>query len=1465
MKTNSEMEIKIDYTKAFNYARMQNGVPLVRSVVLRNNSTEPLRDIRLSVDFDPAFSDGFETAVTELPPKKRLILDNINILPSASFLANLTEDMQVTMTVTCCSKDAVVLASEERAIKLSTYDTWEGEYDAPEMLAAFVLPNHPAIDPVLQTAAGKLQKWTGTPSLDGYQSGNPDRAKMQMAAVYDSLREMSIVYANPPASFAEKGQRIRLPEEIFTSRLATCLDAALLYSGCLEAIGLHPLVVIHSGHAYAGCWLTETSSPYPVNDDASVLHKRSADGINAAILVETTGFLKGHGHTFEEAVAMAGATILNDEDFHFFVDVTSARNCGILPIPQRILTKDGYVIDQGTVPRVSARPERVGDTDDIDINGVPKVDKHTIWERKLLDLTLRNNLINIHTKRGAVQLMGTEPDTTVDLLESGVEFNLFGMPPEMVPEKRFDGLFKELPQDSPLFNYAGKELESHRFHSFLDEEETQARLANIRKEARHFLEESGANTFYLAVGALKWYGDDKALPHFAPIILIPVEITRNTKGIRWTGEDITANLTLLEMLRQQHELSIPGLENLPEKDGYIAVRKVLNTVRHAVMDKKGWDVEDLMFLGNFTFNKFIIWNDIHTHRDMLDANTAVSSLVEKRLKVRDIVVPERSVDELCPSAGILQPISADSSQLRAIRDAVAGRSFVMHGPPGTGKSQTITNIIANQLYNGKRVLFVSEKKAALEVVQKRLESIGLDPFCLELHSNKARKSEVLSKFEKILEIKPEPAPESFAEDAQRMDRERSLLDNHAEAVNRVYPSGLSLYDCVSRYLLLPEELDARRIPEAVIAGLKEGGLKEMQSAVKDYISAIAITGIDSSCKLFDLPVVDYSAELKERMSNRFSKILGKKGLAFWWEARKLERETGRPIGVKLSSEALQSVREKISRWLDNAHQMKMYAIYSRQRAALCALGLSFISDEFESGRLDKDDIGDFFHKSLYRSYANYILANEKGLGIFCGDLFESLIAKFREDDAAFREVVRREIVARLSSRLPGPDDHVSQGPEMAILKRAIRNNSRGVSLRKLFDRIPNLLPRLCPCMLMSPLSVSQYLQPEEGMFDLVIFDEASQLPTSEAVAAIARGKSLIVVGDPKQLPPTSFFESDAFDEDNPDQEDMESILDDCIALSFPSAHLKWHYRSRHESLIAFSNANYYDNSLLTFPSNDDISTKVTFHQVDGTYDRGRSRTNEAEAEAIVQEIKLRLSDPEAHKSSIGIVTFNVSQKNLIEQKIENMLAKNRILARVAADQQEPLFVKSLENVQGDERDVIIFSVGYGTDSKGRVSMNFGPLNQKGGWRRLNVAVSRARKEMMVFSSLLPEQIASDWYVPRGVADFRAFLKYARDGRESLDVVKDADSGDNLFAEIIAEELRAQGKTVHTNIGSSDFKIDVGVVDPDRPGCYLYGILLDGPGYLSAEAARDREVIRPQVLEGLGWNIVNKWILDRYDD
>jgi len=283
--------------------------------------------------------------------------------------------------------------------------------------------------------------------------------------------------------------------------------------------------------------------------------------------------------------------------------------------------------------------------------------------------------------------------------------------------------------------------------------------------------------------------------------------------------------------------------------------------------------------------------------------------------------------------------------------------------------------------------------------------------------------------------------------------------------------------------------------------------------------------------------------------------------------------------------------------------------------------------------------------------------------------------------------------------------------------------------------MPELIADLCPCMLMSPISVAQYLEPGNFKFDTVIFDEASQLPTCKAVGVIARGNNAVIVGDPKQMPPTSFFQSENFDEENYEIEDLESILDDCLAISMPQTHLLWHYRSRHESLITFSNRCFYDGRLYTFPSSDSRRYMVNIVDIGGTFDRGKTRTNEKEAIAIVDEIENIYKDREKNNSSVGVVTFNISQQHLIDDLLTERCRKDGEFEKWVYASEEPVFIKNLENVQGDERDIILFSVAYGTDGEGKSYMNFGPLNREGGWRRLNVAVTRARKEMKVFSSL----------------------------------------------------------------------------------------------------------------------------------
>ncbi|TXK24749.1 DUF3320 domain-containing protein, partial [Pontibacter qinzhouensis] len=554
------------------------------------------------------------------------------------------------------------------------------------------------------------------------------------------------------------------------------------------------------------------------------------------------------------------------------------------------------------------------------------------------------------------------------------------------------------------------------------------------------------------------------------------------------------------------------------------------------------------------------------------------------------------------------------------------------------------------------------------------------------------------------------------------------------------------------------------------------------------------------------------------------------------------------------------------KWLSAMEDVRDWINWLQIRDKALEVGLQPLISAYETGGISSEDIVDCFQKGLYRYCAEYIIDQQPQLSAFNGKLFEEKIKKFRELSKSFEQLTKEELYARLAAKIPSFAQEASQSSEMGILQRNIRNNGRATSIRKLFDAIPNLLSRLCPCMLMSPISVAQYFDANTTKFDLVVFDEASQMPTCEAVGAIARGTNVIVVGDPKQMPPTSFFGSNAVDEDNIELEDLESILDDCLALSMPSHHLLWHYRSKHESLIAFSNAKYYDNQLLTFPSTDDITTKVKHVPVAGYYDKGKTRQNQAEAKAIVEEVIQRLSHPLTAKRSIGIVTFSVVQQNLIEDLLNEVYKARPELEKVALEADEPLFIKNLENVQGDERDIILFSVGYGPDKDGKVSLNFGPINREGGWRRLNVAVSRARYEMKVFSTLRSDQIDITRTASEGVAGLKAFLVYAEKGKSALPGRAVISSSNVIsFENTVAEEIRKNGYEVHTNIGCSDYKIDIGVVNPANPAEYLLGILGDGYSYYSAKTSRDREIVQADVLRLLGWKIHKIWSLDWWEN
>ena len=506
-----------------------------------------------------------------------------------------------------------------------------------------------------------------------------------------------------------------------------------------------------------------------------------------------------------------------------------------------------------------------------------------------------------------------------------------------------------------------------------------------------------------------------------------------------------------------------------------------------------------------------------------------------------------------------------------------------------------------------------------------------------------------------------------------------------------------------------------------------------------------------------------------------------------------------------------------------------------------------------------------FLKGMYHVLIETAIDENEQLRMFNGLKFRQKIEKYKRDTARFQELSKEELYSKLASRVPSTSAAIAEGSEISILKRNIANGGRGSSIRSIMDSIPTLLPRLCPCMLMSPISVAQYIDLNAEKFDLVIFDEASQMPTSEAVGAIARGKALIVVGDSKQMPPTSFFSSNQVDEEEADIDDMESILDDCITLSLCEHQLNWHYRSKHESLIAFSNSQYYGNNLLTFPSIDDHVAKVTLVPVNGVYDKGRTRSNPEESKAVVSEIIRRLSDTELQKYSIGVVAFSKVQGDLIEDDLLEALDKHPQLKEIAMNGKEPIFVKNLENVQGDERDVILFSIGYGADKNGKVSMNFGPLNNAGGERRLNVAVSRARYEMMVFSTLKASQIDLKRSNAKGVEGLKGFLEFAGTGKLPFVSGTAHNLDTNVMVEQICDALARKGYITESFVGRSNFKVDIAVSTREHPEKFILGILCDGRTYFETKTTRDREIVQPSVLRMLNWRVMRVYSIDWYEN
>jgi superfamily I DNA and/or RNA helicase/very-short-patch-repair endonuclease len=437
----------------------------------------------------------------------------------------------------------------------------------------------------------------------------------------------------------------------------------------------------------------------------------------------------------------------------------------------------------------------------------------------------------------------------------------------------------------------------------------------------------------------------------------------------------------------------------------------------------------------------------------------------------------------------------------------------------------------------------------------------------------------------------------------------------------------------------------------------------------------------------------------------------------------------------------------------------------------------------------------------------------------------------------------------------------------------------------MFRRAGRAIQSLKPCIMMGPQAVAQYLPPGLFHFDLIVMDEASQMRPEDALGAIARGSRLVVVGDPKQLGPTSFFDVSADDEADIEEaaaalaaeaaareaprgasvlERSESILL-AAARRYPMRMLRWHYRSKYPELIAFSNHEFYGNDLVLFPRPgvEREGDGVNFRRVDNAI--YGSSLNRTEAEAVVEAVRAHAA--EHPERTLLVATMNKPQKDLIESLIQTAEKDDPALAAFRArhaDSLEPFDVKNLENVQGDERDVIFVSVTYGPDTRGIVAQGFGPINAVGGERRLNVLFTRAKYRLDAFCSFDPEMLRVTESSPRGLCVFRDYLRYAKDGSLATGRFT-AREPDSDFEIEVARALRAHGYEVHPQIGVAGYFLDLAVVDPEKPGRYVLAVECDGATYHSAKSARDRDRLRQSVLEGLGWSIHRVWSTDWFRD
>jgi hypothetical protein len=1365
-----------------------------------------------------------------------------------------------------------------------------------------------------------------------------------------------------------------------------------------------------------------------------------------------------------------------------------------------------------------------------------------------------------------------------------------------------------------------------------------SKLRYLANKARTIVEETGANNLYLTFGMLHWRFNDRELR--SPLVLIPVNMTSASRGssYRLTIDEAgasTPNYCLLEKLRASFGLEIAGLATPGEDASGIDLGAAFTAVREAIAEAGlPFRVEETVELSILQFAKFRLWKDLDENWEALSRNSLVAHLINTPLDAYadpiaaagaggggawSLAQPAaspfpaspagsgapagstaRAASASSPGAGGTPvspvdldalggsvPVPADSSQLEAVAEATAGRTFVLEGPPGTGKSQTITNLLARALADGKRVLFVAEKRAALDVVKKRLESVGLGDFSLDLHDKAARPAAVRAQIKAALELRIDPDLPALAANREAAAASRGTLARYADRLHEANAAGLSLYsarthalaaDASVEPLIIPGTLAGgspapvfdelrhvlRQLPEVsdlarpsaahpwgfvderlgrgagagsgtaesaaeavraaravgtvsvgaastgasgagadagagaanvgaagslaagaspstgIAIALRTGAIHATGRSFDDALAAAQAAGFDldtlnrmpsaalagewrdlAAAPRHPVSVVDtlhtpkgraFIAGLEQHLAAlRASRpdwltrvaptVLGRDvpgihaaalaaDAAGFFGRTKKRRAVLAQIADLLTGDAASAPEKAVPLktlstltaalaaahaeaqglrdaaltlpvplveaawnpfvpadaedlatglawlgWIGDAlnrpapataastsgrfgqllpvpeaqlsaaatvaappaadahtHTADLRAYYASTplgegREPLTALAAAWQALDTAADVQPADrsgwagDLGFVARWSATRAARSVdsaqpvvlerwlalvrhleplrrhgladaraallagsipaedaALAFDKGLAIASiteredatalGDFnlvaHSKTITRFTASTRAVRGELPRAIPAEVLG-LRRFDTNLASG-QVGGLRRQLDRQRGGMSVRALLENYGDLITQVMPCTLMSPESVARFFPAHAALFDIVVFDEASQIRVADAIGAMGRAASVVVVGDSKQMPPTSFAEASANIDDEGDAgldggdgvlgavADEESILTECVQARVPSKWLSWHYRSQDESLIAFSNHYYYESRLSSFPA--PAASVLSDHgvslvRVNGQFERsGRGtalRTNPIEARAIVDDIERRFQASPRVSPSVGVITFNAQQRNLIENLLRDSDDERIALA---LDEVDGLFVKNLENVQGDERDSILFSIAFSANERGVVPLNFGPLSRAGGERRLNVAITRARRQVVLYASFDPSVLRAQDTSSVGIKHLKAYLEMAGAGAEALSTDVRRTSTVDRHRDDIAAALRAAGHVVQTDVGLSDFRVDLSLASAADPARPLVAVLLDGPNWRARRTVSDRDGLPVDVLQGI---------------